>query len=105
MGIANAERFERIIERVPRNLPEINMTAWLRRAVETNRNHPLAHLNLAAALATLGRMEEAREAAATARSLNPAFTIASVRSSTLSGEPRYLAMICDALRKAGVPEG
>ena len=33
--------------------------AWLRRAIETNRNYPNAHLWLAAALAHLGQLSEA----------------------------------------------
>ena len=34
--------------------------AWLRRAVETNRNYPLAHFFLASTLAHLGQMSGAR---------------------------------------------
>jgi Flp pilus assembly protein TadD len=36
--------------------------AWLRRSLEANRNYPLAHFHLAAALALLGSLEEARDA-------------------------------------------
>ena len=36
--------------------------AWFRRAIEANRNYPPAYLNLAAALAQLGRLDEARSA-------------------------------------------
>ena len=36
--------------------------AWFRRAIEANRNNPPAYLNLAAALAQLGRLDEARSA-------------------------------------------
>jgi TolB-like protein/class 3 adenylate cyclase len=35
---------------------------WARRAIEANRNFPLAHFWLAAALAQLGRLDEARQA-------------------------------------------
>src|SRR5262249_717570 len=37
--------------------------AWLRRAIETNRNVPVRHFYLAAALAHLGRLNEAQAAA------------------------------------------
>jgi TolB-like protein/class 3 adenylate cyclase len=36
--------------------------AWLRRCLEANRNYPIAHFNLAASLALLGSLEEARAA-------------------------------------------
>jgi hypothetical protein len=43
-----------------------------RRAIETNRNYPLAHFFLATALAHLGRMSEARTATeAVLRSIRP----------------------------------
>jgi TolB-like protein/Tfp pilus assembly protein PilF len=35
--------------------------SWLRRSLEANRNNPLAHFQLAAALALLGSLEEARD--------------------------------------------
>jgi tetratricopeptide (TPR) repeat protein len=41
---------------------------WLRRSIEANRNVPYAHFNFAAALALLGRFDEARAAAQAARS-------------------------------------
>ena len=44
---------------------------WLRRSIEANRNNPLSHVFLAAALAVLGRPDEARAAARAALSLNP----------------------------------
>src|SRR5262249_15505368 len=37
--------------------------AWLRRSIEGNRNYSLPHFQLAAVLARLGEMEEARAAA------------------------------------------
>src|SRR5262249_40889405 len=37
--------------------------AWLRRSIDANRNFPLAHFHLAAALALLGSLDEARAAA------------------------------------------
>ena len=83
--------------------------AWLRRAIEANRNFPTAYFGLAVALAQLGRVGEARSAVKTGLALNPTFTIARARASwtAWSDDPIYLAQlepILDGLRKAGVPE-
>ena len=45
--------------------------AWFRRSIEANRNYPLAHFRLAAALAQLGRLDEARSAVKAGLALNP----------------------------------
>ena len=55
--------------------------AWLRRSIEANRNYPLAHFHLAAALALLGLLDEARAAAQAGLALNPSFTIRRFRAS------------------------
>jgi TolB-like protein/class 3 adenylate cyclase len=83
--------------------------AWLRRAIEANRNYPMAFFYLAAALAQLGRLDEARSAVKAGLALNPAFTLSRTRASgsALSDDPAYLAgheNILEGLRKAGVPE-
>ena len=78
-----------------------------RRSIETNRNFPLAHFCLAAALAHLGRMEEARAATRSGLALDPTFTISRFRNSTATDNPTYLTgreHIYDGLRKAGLPE-
>ena len=49
--------------------------SWFLRSIEANRNHPLAHFWLAAALALLGSLNEARAAAKAGLALNPSFTI------------------------------
>ncbi len=82
--------------------------AWLRRAIEINRNYPIAHLHLAAALAHLDRMNEAQAAAQAALALNPSFTIARYRPAGPTDNPTYLSQrerFIDGMRKAGVPEG
>jgi TolB-like protein/class 3 adenylate cyclase len=82
--------------------------ARFRQSVEMNRNFPLAHLALAAALANLGRLAEARAAAQAGLALDPTFTISRVRTAPQSDNPTYLAQrerIYDGMRKAGVPEG
>ena len=83
--------------------------AWCRRSIEANRNYPIAYFNLAAALAQLGRLDEARSAVKAGLALNPAFSISRFRASRTawSDDPTYLAQvepIFDGMRKAGVPE-
>ena len=59
-------------------------------------------------LASLGRIEDAREAVRAGRELNPSFTVARLRSMTFSDNPVYLAgreRVYEGLRLAGVPEG
>ena len=82
--------------------------AWLRRSIETNRNFPLAHFNLAAALALLGRLHEARAAVQAGLGLNPTFTVHRFRAGAVSNNPTILAereRILEGMRIAGVPEG
>ena len=68
-----------------------------------------AYFQLAAALAQLGRLDEARSAVKAGLALNPTFTISRARASwtAMSDDPTYLAQlepILDGLRKAGLPE-
>jgi len=86
----------------------VESTEWARRAIEANRNHPLAHFWLAAALAQLGRLDEARQAIQPGFALAPGFTIARYRTGVQTDNPTYLAQrerIIEGMRKAGVPEG
>jgi TolB-like protein/class 3 adenylate cyclase len=79
--------------------------AWLRRSIETNRNYPISHFFLAAALARLGRLPEARSEAQTGLRINPTFTISRFRASAPTDNPTAVAgreRIIDGLRKAGV---
>ena len=48
---------------------------WLQRSMQASRTNPFTHFHLAAALALLGRLEEARAAAAAGLALNPQFTL------------------------------
>ena len=82
---------------------------WCRRAIETNRNYPRVYFHLGAALALLGRLDEAHSAVLTGLALNPAFSISRARAAwtPMSDNPTYLAQlepILEGLRKAGVPE-
>jgi Tetratricopeptide repeat len=83
---------------------------WYRKSIELNRNFFLAHCLLAAALANLGKQEEAWVAAKTALALNPNVTIVLLRRviSAATDNPAVLAQaerIFVGRRKAGVPEG
>ena len=83
--------------------------AWLRRAIEVNRNNPHPHFVLAAALAQLDRLGEAYSAAKVGLALNPAFAVsrACAAWTAMSDDPTYLAQLeplLEGLRKAGVPE-
>ena len=77
-------------------------------AIEANRNHPLVYFWLAAALACLGAVDEAKRAARAALALNPSFTIRRARAHLPSDNPTYLAgreRFYEGLGLAGVPEG
>ena len=83
--------------------------AWFRRAIEANRNYPQPHFVLGAALAQLGRLDEAHSAVKAGLALNPAFAVSRARAvwTAMSDDPTYLAQlepILEGLRKAGVPE-
>jgi len=87
---------------------DVEAVAWLRRSIEANRNHPLVHFFLAAALARLGAVDEAKRAARAALALNPSFTIRRARCLLPSDNPIYLAgreRFYEGLSLAGVPEG
>jgi TolB-like protein len=83
--------------------------ASFRRSIETNRNAPpFVHFYLAAALAHLGRHDEARAAVQAGLVLLPAFTIARVRAAPATNNPTYLSQrerIYEGMRIAGVPDG
>ena len=83
--------------------------AWFRRAIESNRNHPLPNFVLGAALAELGRVDEAHSSVKAGLALNPDFTLSRARATytAMSDDPTYLAQLesfFDGLRKAGVSE-
>ena len=82
--------------------------AWLRRSLEANRNYSMQHFHLAAVLARLGEMDEARAAVQAGLALDPEFTIRRYRAGNAwSDDPAYLAARerqCEGMRLAGVPE-
>jgi len=81
--------------------------ALLNRSIELNPNAPVVHFCLAAALAHLGHLEDAREAARAGLELDPSFTVARLRSMAFSDNPVWLAgreRVYEGLRLAGAPE-
>jgi TolB-like protein/class 3 adenylate cyclase len=87
---------------------EAEAIVWLRRSLQANRNFPAGHFYLAAALAHLGELDEARAAAQAGLALNPSFSIRRFRTNSPSNHPVYLAgreRVYEGLRIAGVPEG
>src|SRR3984885_6907650 len=83
--------------------------AWFRQAIDANRNHPLTHFYLAAALAQIGRLDEARSAVKAGLALNPTYAISRARAarSAMTDAPTFLAQlepVFEGMRKAGVPE-
>jgi len=81
---------------------------WLRRSLEANRNHPIAHFQLAAALALVGSVEEARAAALAGFELDPDFTIRRTKGLSLSSDPVFRAgtkRIREGMLIARIPEG
>jgi adenylate cyclase len=71
-----------------------------RRSIGNNRTNPLTHFFLAATLANVGRLDEARAEAKVGLALDPGFSIRRFLSGGPQGE-----FLEGGLRKAGVPEG
>ena len=83
--------------------------AWFHRSLESNRNYPTTHIFLAAALAQLGRLDEARSVVNAVLALNPKLNVSFARAlgPTVTDEPAVLAgfdRFLEGLRKAGLPE-
>jgi len=82
---------------------------WLKRSIETNRNvAAFVHFYLAAALAHLDRMEEARASVQAGLALDPDFTLSHFHASSPTDNPTCLAQrarIAEGMRKAGMPDG
>jgi TolB-like protein/cytochrome c-type biogenesis protein CcmH/NrfG len=81
---------------------------WYRRSIEANRNFAMTHFYLAAVLAHLGELDEARAAIQAGLALNPGFTIRRLRTHAACSHPAYLAArkrVEEGVRLAGVPEG
>jgi TolB-like protein len=80
----------------------------LRKSLDANRNNSRIYFYLAASLAHLGRLDEARTEAKAGLAGNPRFTIKRVRAAASSDNAVYLTQrerIIEGMRMAGVPEG
>jgi len=81
---------------------------WLRRSLEANRNYPFTHFVLAATLALLGSLDEAKAAAKAGLALLPSFTIRRFRDGAPSDNPIFLAKrerVYEGMRLAGYQRG
>jgi tetratricopeptide (TPR) repeat protein len=81
---------------------------WLRRGIDANRNYSIAHFHLAAALARLRELDEARAAVQAGLALDPTFTIRRLKRLQIGDNPTLLAgreRLIEGMRMAGVPEG
>ncbi len=80
---------------------------WLGRSIESDRDWPLAHFFLAAALANLGRLKEARAATQAGLALDPAFTIRRFHVGAATDNASFMSTrehFYVGMREAGVPE-
>jgi TolB-like protein/class 3 adenylate cyclase/Tfp pilus assembly protein PilF len=80
---------------------------WLRKSIDANRDRPLAYFLLAACLAHLGRLDEARREVKSGLAFDPKFTLrryADVQSDNALFLARR-ARVAEGMRLAGVPEG
>jgi tetratricopeptide (TPR) repeat protein len=73
------------------------------KAVQANPGHSISHMLLAAPLVKLGRMEEAKAAAARVLELQPTFRY-SKQFSGVNCAPSLAASLSNALRETGLPE-
>jgi tetratricopeptide (TPR) repeat protein len=73
------------------------------KAVQANPAHSITYVELAAALAKLGRLDEARAAAARVLELQPAFRY-SRQFAGVNCAPSLAEALGGALRDAGLPE-
>ncbi|MDA9444153.1 adenylate cyclase [Bradyrhizobium sp. CCBAU 51745] len=85
--------------------------ARFRRSMDINRNHPRVNFYLAAALALLGSLDEAKAAVQAGLMLDPNFTLRTLRrfnAHAASNNPTFIAggkRVYEGMRMAGVPEG
>jgi Flp pilus assembly protein TadD len=73
------------------------------KSVHANPAHSITHVQLAAALVGLGRLDEARAAAAKVLDLHPTFRF-SRQFAGVDCAPALAASLGEALRSAGLPE-
>jgi len=82
---------------------------WMRQGLDANRNYSVTHFDLAAVLARLEKLDEARAAVNAGLALDPRFTIRRYRDVTYANSDNltYRAgreRLIEGMRLAGVPE-
>jgi TolB-like protein/class 3 adenylate cyclase len=81
--------------------------SWLRKSIDANRNRPLAFFLLAACLAHLDRLDDARREVKAGLAIDPHFTLRRFLVGAQSDDAVYLAQrarVMEGMRLAGVPE-
>ena len=78
--------------------------AWAAKSIGENPKYPPVWRTAAASNALLGRQEQAQNAMARLRQLDPTLRIATLKSVIPNLGPDLLAKMVDGLRKAGLPE-
>jgi TolB-like protein/class 3 adenylate cyclase len=79
-------------------------TVWANRALREQPNNPAANRILAASNALAGRMNEAQEAMAYLRELDPSLRVSNLSEVYPLRRPEDLAKVAEGLRRAGLPE-
>ena len=79
-------------------------TAWIAKSIAENPKNLSAWRIAAASNALAGRQEQAQNAIARLRDLDPTLRIATLKSVVQSPRPDVLARMEHGLRKAGLPE-
>ena len=80
---------------------------WLRQSIDANRNFAPTHFAIAAALAHLGRLDEARASAKAGLALDATATIKRLRMVYVGGGPVFVSQnerMLEGMRIAGIPE-
>ncbi len=77
---------------------------WAEKALRDLPSFLIALCIIAASYALAGRMDEARRATRDLRRLDPAFRLSNLKNWLLFHRPKYLAVLSDGLRQAGLPE-
>jgi adenylate cyclase len=78
--------------------------AWATKSIGENPKYPPVWRTAAASNALLGRQEQAQNAMARLRQLDPTLRIATLKFVIPNLRPDLLATMVDGLRKAGLPE-
>jgi tetratricopeptide (TPR) repeat protein len=82
--------------------------SWLRKSINANRNRALTFFLLAACLAHLGQLTEARGEVKAGLAVDPKLTLGRFRAGAQGDDAVYLAQrerLIEGMRKAGAPEG